>query len=68
MATLTDNETQIKNEFHSLQQFYDKLCQLPFAHCQLAILSMGMSSDYKIAIEEGSNLIRVGSLIFESRT
>src|SRR4051812_31995714 len=54
MATLTDNTTQIKNEFGSLKYFYNKLCQLPIANCRLAILSMGMSSDYKIAIEEGS--------------
>lgn len=65
MATLTDNETQIRNEFRSLKRFFDKTKdQLP----GLNILSMGMSSDYKIAIEEGSNLIRVGSAIFGSRT
>ena len=68
MATLTENEMQIKNEFRSLKQFYDKICQLLIANCQLAVLSMGMSSDYKLAIEEGSNLIRVGSLIFGDRT
>ncbi len=57
MATLTDNEQQIRNEFKSLNDFFLKL----------QTLSMGMSSDYKIAIEEGSNLIRVGSLIFGER-
>lgn len=65
MATLTDNETQIRNEFLSLKKFYDRLCaQYPL----FKTLSMGMSSDYKIAIEEGSNLIRVGSAIFGERT
>lgn len=67
MATLTDDETQIRKEFKSLKRFFDSHCQLPTANCRLTVLSMGMSSDYKIAIEEGSNLIRVGSLIFGSR-
>ncbi|TAL56315.1 MAG: YggS family pyridoxal phosphate-dependent enzyme [Bacteroidetes bacterium] len=64
MATLTDNETQIKNEFRSLKTFYDKL---QTTSSKLLTLSMGMSSDYKIAIEEGSNLIRIGSLVFGER-
>lgn len=67
MATLTDNESQIRNEFKSLKFFFDVHCNLPTANCRLDVLSMGMSSDYKIAIEEGSNLIRVGSLIFGDR-
>ena len=67
MATLTEDENQIRKEFRSLKKHYDSLCLLPTANCRLAVLSMGMSSDYKIAIEEGSNLIRVGSLIFGSR-
>ena len=65
MATLTDVEPQIRQEFKSLKSFYNKLnTQYPV----LNTLSMGMSSDYKIAIEEGSNLIRVGSAIFGSRS
>ncbi|MBI4931918.1 MAG: YggS family pyridoxal phosphate-dependent enzyme [Bacteroidetes bacterium] len=64
MATLTDNESQISKEFRSLKTFFDKLTT-PYS--LLPTLSMGMSSDYKIAIEEGSTLIRVGSLIFGSR-
>ncbi len=67
MATLIDNESQIRKEFRSLKKFFDVHCRLPSTNCQLAVLSMGMSSDYKIAIEEGSNLIRVGSLIFGNR-
>ena len=64
MATLTDNEAQIRKEFHSLETFCSSLkSQYPL----LNTLSFGMSSDYKIAIEEGSNLIRVGSLIFGNR-
>ena len=64
MATNTDNETQIRNEFRSLKNFFEKQSAL---HTQIAILSMGMSSDYKIAIEEGSTMIRIGSLIFGER-
>ncbi|MBI3503067.1 MAG: YggS family pyridoxal phosphate-dependent enzyme [Bacteroidetes bacterium] len=64
MATLTENENQIRKEFQSLKLFFDKL---KTRNSKLETLSMGMSSDYKIAIEEGSNLIRVGSLIFGER-
>jgi hypothetical protein len=67
MATLTENENQVRKEFKTLKSFFDNHCQLPSANCQLEILSMGMSSDYKIAIEEGSTMIRVGSLIFGER-
>ena len=64
MATNTDNETQIRNEFHSLKNFFSKIGQL---NSNISILSMGMSSDYKIAIEEGSTMIRIGSSIFGER-
>ena len=64
MATNTDNEVQIRNEFRSLKNFYEKnKTQNP----SLSIISMGMSSDYKIAIEEGSTMIRIGSSIFGER-
>ena len=65
MATLTGDEQQIRKEFRSLKNLFDKL---KANDSRLTTLSMGMSSDYKIAIEEGSTLIRVGSLIFGSRT
>lgn len=64
MASNTDNETQIRKEFRSLKQFYDKM---KMQHPQFSILSFGMSSDYKIAIEEGSNMVRIGSAIFGER-
>jgi PLP dependent protein len=64
MATFTDNETQIRDEFKSLKYFYEKLRT---NGSKLTTLSMGMSSDYNIAIEEGSTLIRVGSLVFGQR-
>ena len=64
MATFTDNQEQIKNEFKSLKKLFDKLSTLEFP---LYILSMGMSGDYQIAIDEGSTMIRVGSSIFGNR-
>ena len=60
MASNTDNKQQIKKEFASLKQFS---LQFP----QYNVLSFGMSSDYKLAIEEGSTMIRVGSSIFGER-
>jgi pyridoxal phosphate enzyme (YggS family) len=64
MATNTDNKQQIRNEFKTLKQLFVKLQTLNF---KPQTLSMGMSSDYKIAIEEGSTMIRVGSSIFGER-
>lgn len=69
MTTLTEDETQIRKEFAKLKYFCKSLIinYLPAAAAALTILSMGMSGDYGIAIEEGSNLIRVGSKIFGGR-
>lgn len=64
MTTLTDDETQIRKEFGKLYMFYKKLST---QHSELRTLSMGMSGDYGIAIEEGSTMIRVGSKIFGGR-
>lgn len=60
MATFTKNETQIKEEFSFLSDIYKK-------HKQMNTLSMGMSGDYKIAIDYGSTMIRIGSTIFGNR-
>lgn len=64
MASNTDNNEQIKKEFLSLKKFHESMVtiQLP-----LNILSFGMSSDYQLAIECGSNMIRIGSSIFGER-
>ncbi|MFL5752580.1 MAG: YggS family pyridoxal phosphate-dependent enzyme [Bacteroidia bacterium] len=67
MATNTDNKDQIKKEFRSLRIFFEKLKVGSTFNFQLSTLSMGMSSDYRIAIEEGSTMIRVGSTIFGNR-
>ena len=68
MATFTDNTTQLEEEFSSLKEFFDKhRTQTITANCKLQTLSMGMSGDYKLAIEKGSSMIRVGSAIFGNR-
>ncbi len=68
MATLTDDEAQIRREFRSLRSLFDKMrtTALPDAFA-MKQLSMGMSGDYKIAMEEGSTMIRVGTAIFGER-
>ena len=65
MATFTNNKNQIKNEFNKLKLLFDEI--KPISNHKFKILSMGMSGDYKIAIEEGSNMVRIGSLIFGER-
>lgn len=68
MASFTEDETQIKTEFQSLQTIFDTLKKECFQkQSSFAVRSMGMSSDFKIAVEEGSTMIRVGSLIFGGR-
>lgn len=68
MATNTSDEEQIRMEFRGLKLFFDDM-QIIVEHPQveLSTLSMGMSGDYQIALEEGSNMIRVGSSLFGSR-
>lgn len=67
MATFTDDKEQIKKEFQYLKQVSENLKQLNTVNCQLQTVSMGMSGDYKLAIECGSTMIRVGSSIFGVR-
>jgi len=67
MATFTDNQEQIKKEFSHLKSIFEKTNQLLTSNFQLLTLSMGMSGDYKLAIECGSTMIRVGSSIFGNR-
>lgn len=64
MATFTDNEEQISQEFKKLKKIYD---QFRAQGDNFKILSMGMSGDYKMAIKNGSNMIRIGSAIFGER-
>ena len=67
MATFTDDETQIRKEFKHLKEIFEHLSTDFFSNTSFHIISMGMSGDYKLAIEEGSTMVRVGSSIFGSR-
>jgi hypothetical protein len=68
MATNTENEVQITQEFASLKKLFDTLKETFFSgNPHFKELSMGMSSDYKMALEQGATLIRVGSLLFGKR-
>jgi pyridoxal phosphate enzyme (YggS family) len=64
MASFTNDIQKIKEEFKHLKSLQSKLL---IVNSQLSIISMGMSSDYKTALEEGSNMVRIGSLLFGER-
>ena len=64
MATFTDNKNQVRREFAQLKSMFDGL---KTKLTDISVLSMGMSGDYSIAIEEGSNMVRIGSSIFGAR-
>jgi pyridoxal phosphate enzyme (YggS family) len=62
IASFTDDMEKVRSEFRDLKTFF------ALAHPGFTILSMGMSNDYHIAIEEGSTMVRIGSLLFGERT
>lgn len=68
MSTFTEDESTIRKEFKSLKKFFNDMAEhtLP-ENMEMKELSMGMSSDYKIALEEGSTYVRIGTAIFGSR-
>lgn len=69
MATFTDDESQIRREFRALKNTFEELKSRPLPpNAAMEELSMGMSGDYLIAIEEGSTMVRVGSAIFGERS
>ncbi|MBS1689060.1 MAG: YggS family pyridoxal phosphate-dependent enzyme, partial [Bacteroidetes bacterium] len=68
MATNTDNEEQIRMEFDRLYAVFKNLSQSYFLGKQyFSTVSIGMSSDYNIAISAGGNMVRIGSLLFGER-
>ena len=67
MATFTDDTNQIRAEFKRLKTYFDELKSKVTEPDKFTIISMGMSGDYEIAVEEGANMIRVGSLLFGAR-
>ena len=66
MASFTDDAETIRGEFNMLKKMLENM-RIPVSDYKHPILSMGMSSDYPIAIEEGSNMVRIGSLLFGAR-
>ncbi len=68
MATFTDDEQQVRNEFKQLKSIFGSLKQEVFpSDPDFKEISMGMSGDYRIAMEEGSTMVRIGSLLFGER-
>jgi PLP dependent protein len=67
MASFTDDEEKVRAELKYLSTLYDKYSAIHASNFRFRYLSMGMSADYKIAVEEGSNMVRVGSLVFGER-
>lgn len=67
MATFTDDVNQVRNEFKTLKNIFDTLKENYFKDDSFKEISMGMSDDYPIAIEEGATMVRVGSKIFGAR-
>jgi uncharacterized pyridoxal phosphate-containing UPF0001 family protein len=68
MASFTSEMEKVRQEFGHLRQIFEKYRQQTIPNCEMEILSMGMSSDYMIAIEEGTTMVRIGSLLFGSRS
>lgn len=65
MASLSEDENQVRKEFKTLRQYFEKIKSTYYSDdTSFKTLSMGMSGDYRIALEEGSNMIRIGSLLF----
>lgn len=68
MASNTPDTAHVRSDFHRLRQLFESLKAGPFAsRPEFCELSMGMSHDYKIAIDEGSTMVRLGSSIFGPR-
>lgn len=68
MATFTENEATIRSEFAGLKALFDQIKErFTGKNIQMEVLSMGMTNDYEIAIEEGSTMLRIGSAIFGAR-
>jgi pyridoxal phosphate enzyme (YggS family) len=67
MASFSNDINKVRAEYNKLKTVFDKYAALQIRNCKLQILSMGMSGDYQIAVEEGSTMVRIGSLIFGER-
>ncbi len=68
MASFSDDLAKLRAEFRFLKSLFDKCREWPVVSGEWAVLSMGMSGDYRIAMEEGSTMVRIGSLLFGARS
>lgn len=68
MGSFSDNEQEVRSEFKLLKTMFDQFKTYEMPNCRFSTLSMGMSGDYKWGIEEGSNMVRIGSLLFGARS
>ena len=67
MATFTDDKQQVDREFKLLRSLYEKYAEIELPNFRFTWVSMGMSDDYTIALANGSNMVRIGSMLFGSR-
>ena len=67
MASFSDDLDKVRSEMKMLKQLFNTYSTINTSNCHFSILSMGMSGDYAIAIKEGSNMVRIGSLLFGAR-
>jgi len=67
MTSFSDDSEKVRGEMQYLKSLFDKYTSTSSVNCHLSALSLGMSGDYRIAIEEGSNMVRIGSLLFGTR-
>jgi pyridoxal phosphate enzyme (YggS family) len=67
MASFTEDTAVVDNEFHYLKSLFDKYAKFQIPNSQFHALSMGMSNDYRIALAQGSDMVRIGSLLFGAR-
>lgn len=67
MASFSEDSEKVRGEFKYLKTLFNKYASLSNINNQLSTLSMGMSGDYKMAVEEGSTMVRIGSLLFGAR-
>lgn len=67
IAPLVDDPETLRSDFRVMHELYQRLKHCAYANVEATVLSMGMSNDYEVAIEEGSNMIRVGTKIYGDR-
>jgi pyridoxal phosphate enzyme (YggS family) len=67
IGPMTDDRQRIRHSFRATKSLFDRLNDARIPNCSMEFLSMGMSGDYMIAVEEGSNMVRIGTALFGKR-